>query len=369
MAATPSAPAVPRASVLRPRIDVRRHDPIKAVDRVALFRQLRTMFCAGTPIHESLLVSAEQSESRRLEQVMRDVAAHVSAGSSLSEAFAEHPEVFRDEWVQLVHSAEISGTLDRALERIAAQIEEANGFRSKIISALMYPATVLTVSMLAVVAMLTLVVPTFQQLFAESGKELPGPTQSLISVSEFLRDDWLLLAGGVVGGVFLLRAALRTEAGRSTLVRLVMALPVVGPLLVQRNMQRFSRNVSDLLDSGVPVLDTLEAMRRISSGNPVYRDAMAEAAARVRRGDTLSESVSGTGVFTPFLCNMLRVGEETGSLPEVLGELAIFYRERVETFTARAAQQVDTLLIIAMSCLVGAILIALYLPLFEISAG
>ena len=369
MAASTATTAIPRKSLLRPRIDVRRHDPIKPVDRVALFRQLRTMFCAGTPIHESLIVSAQQSESRRLEEVMREVAAHVSAGSSLSEAFAEHPSVFRDEWVQLVHSAEISGTLDRALERIAAQIEEAGTFRTKIVSALMYPATVLTVSVLAVIAMLTLVVPTFEQLFAESGKELPGPTKTLISVSDFVRAEWALLIAGVVGGVLLLRAVLRTEPGRALLVRLIMATPVVGPLLVQRNMQRFSRNVADLLDAGVPVLDTLESMRRIFSGNPIYRDAMAEAAARVRRGDTLSESVSETGVFTPFLCSMLRVGEETGSLPEVLGELARFYRERVETFTTRAASQVDTLLIILMSCVVGAILVALYLPLFEISAG
>ncbi len=364
-----TAPALPRPSIFRPRIDVRRHDGIKASDRVALFRQLRTMFCAGTPIHESLVVASEQTESRRMEAVMRDIASQVSAGAPLSDAMGAHPEVFRSEWVQLINSAEISGTLERALERIAAQIEEAASFRSKVISAMMYPATVLAVSILAVIAMLTFVVPTFQELFAESDKTLPGPTQTLITVSDFIRNEWALLIGGTIALFFAGRAVMRNEIGRMTVVRIIMAVPVIGPLLVQRNMQRFARNVSDLLDSGVPVLETLGAMRRISIGNPVYRDALGEIVARVQRGDTLSESVSETGVYTPFLCNMLKVGEETGSLPEVLAELADYYRERVETFTARAASQVETLLIILMSCLVGSILIALYLPLFELSAG
>lgn len=364
-----SAAVTPRPGLLRPRIDVRRHEAVKASDRVALFRQLRTMFSAGTPIHESLLVAAQQSESRRLEEVMRQVASSVSSGASVSEAMTVHPDVFRTEWVQLIASAEISGTMERALERIAGQIEEAVGFRRKVVSALMYPATVLVVSVLAVIAMLTFVVPTFEELFSESGKELPGPTQTLIGLSDFLRDDWLLLLGGIVATFVGMRMLLRVEEGRATIVRILMATPVIGPLLVQRNMQRFARNVSDLLDSGVPVLETLSAMRRICSGNPVYRDAMAETSARVQRGDTLSESIVATGVYTPFLCNMLKVGEETGSLPEVLSELADYYRDRVETVTARAAGQVETLLIIVMSCVVGGILIALYLPLFEMSAG
>ena len=364
-----TATALPRARILRPRIDVRRHDAIKAHDRVALFRQLRTMFSAGTPIHESLVVTAEQTESRNLEAVMRDVAAQVSAGAPLSYAMGTHSEVFRSEWVQLISSAEISGTLERALERIAAQIEEAATFRSKVISAMMYPATVLVVSVVAVIAMLTFVVPTFQDLFAETGRTLPGPTQALITVSGFIRDQWALLIAGGVALVLAARILMRNETGRMTVVRTIMAVPVIGPLLVQRNMQRFARNVADLLDSGVPVVETLGAMRRISSGNPVYRDALGEVVTRVQRGDSLSESVAETGVFTPFLCNMLKVGEETGSLPEVLSELADYYRERVETFTTRAASQIETLLIILMSCLVGSILIALYLPLFEMSAG
>ena len=356
-------------NLLAPRIETRRHERVKAPDKVALFRQLRTMFSAGTPIHEALVVSAGQTESKQLEKVMHEVADHVSAGSSLSEAFGSHPEVFRDEWTQLVHSAEISGTLDRALERIAAQIDESVGFRAKLVSSLMYPMTVLVVSVLAVVIMLTFVVPTFQQLFEEAGKELPGPTQTLINVSDGLRSRWLLILGAIGTLVLGAKIALKSEAPRALICRVLLASPVIGPLVVNRNMHRFSRNVADLLDSGVPVLDALDAMRRIYGGNPVYREALVDAGARVRRGDTLSESISHTGVFTPFLVNMLRVGEETGSLPEVLEELSAFYRRRVETFTARAASQLETLMIIVMSCLVGAILIALYMPLFEMSAG
>ena len=352
----------------KPRVSTKQHEKVALGDILAFFRQLNTLFSAGTPIYESILISSEQTESKKLGETIKAIGATVASGCPLSEAFSEHPKVFKEEWCQIIKGGEISGSLGETLVQLAEQISESQKFRAKVRSSLAYPATIFVVATIAVTVMLMVVVPTFQQMFDDFGKELPGPTKTLIAISENLRTNGTRYLATIVIGFFLFRKFIKTESGGMLWTRFLMSIPIVGDLIVQTCMQRFSQNVSILLGAGVPVLETIDAMKGIYSNNPVYQQSMKRMAQHVGRGGNLSDAMAETGLFTVFIENMSRIGEQSGTLPEVLGELADFYRTKVEVFAGRIASQIETILIGVMSVVVGAVLISLYLPLFEMSA-
>jgi type IV pilus assembly protein PilC len=352
----------------KPRIATKQHEKATLADILAFFRQLNTLFSAGTPIYESILIAADQTESKKLSETIQALAATVASGSPLSEAFAEHPKVFKDDWCQIIRGGEISGSLGETLVQLAEQISEAQKFRAKVRASLAYPFTIFVVATIAVTVMLMVVVPTFQTMFDDFGKELPGPTLTLIAISENLRDNGMRYLMTIVVGAVLFRKFIKTESGGLLWTRFLMSVPIVGDMIVQAAMQRFSQNVSILLAAGVPVLETIDAMKGIYSSNPVYANSMKRMAQHVGRGGNLSDAMASTGLFTVFLENMSRIGEQSGTLPEVLDELSDFYRVKVETFAGRIASQLETILIGLMSVVVGAVLISLYLPLFEMSA-
>jgi len=352
----------------KPRVASKKHEKCKLPDVLAFFRQLNTLFSAGTPLYESILIAADQTESIKLEGVVNEVARSISSGSTLAEAFGEHPKVFKEDWCQIIRGGEISGSLGETLVNLSKQIDEARKFRSKVIGSLFYPGMIFVVSIVAVTVMLVFVVPTFQQMFKDFGKELPGPTQTLIGISEYLREKGPRLLAYLVAGLFLFRKWIRTTNGRLIWTRFLMSVPILGDLIVQSAMQRFALNVSTLLGAGVPVLESIDAMKGIYSYNPVYQAKMKNIAQFVGRGGMLSDGMESTGLFTVFMVNMSRIGEQSGTMPEVLQELADFYRTKVEVFAGRIASQIETILIIVMSMVVGSVLISLYLPLFEMAA-
>lgn len=352
---------------IKPRVTISKHEKIQLPDKLAFFRQLNTLFTAGTPLYDALTIAAEQTESRGLGRVVSDIADKVAAGSSLSEALETHPTHFKNEWIQLVRSGEISGKLGDVLVRLAAQIEEAREFRSKVVSALMYPIIVLCVSMGAVAVMLIFVVPTFASMFEEMDKELPAITVKVMEISDFLRAHWLRLVGGIALALFAFKRWLKTDNGLITWSKLTVSMPLFGDLIVQSSMRAFAQNISALLRAGVPVLDSLDAMKGIYKSNPVYRAAMKRTAQHVGRGGNLADGLESTGVFTAFLANMIRIGERTGELPDVMAEVAAFYSRKVETVVTRIAGNVETVLIVLMGVCIALILTALYLPLFEMA--
>ncbi len=357
------------SGMFKPRVAIARHRGAKLQDVLSFFRQLNTLFRAGTPLYQGLLIASEQTESAEMSKTIVALAEQVASGHPLSEAMRKHPRVFRSEWCEVVRCGEISGQLDLVLTRLCQQVEEVQAFRAKIAGALFYPVTILFVSLGAVVVMMTLVVPTFKQMFAEFGKELPGPTQSLVAVSDDLRAHGLFYLLALAGGILAFRAWLSTDSGRRQWTRMLMSLPVIGDLMVQNAMQRFALNLSNLLSAGVSILESLDIMKGIYRANPVYREAMEQMSQTIARGGTLTQAARGTGVFTGFMLNMTRIGEESGTLTEVHAEVAKFYRGKVETTVQRLASQVETGLIILMSMIVAAVLIALYLPMFELSSG
>jgi len=355
-------------AMFKPRVANKMHDKCLLGDILAFFRQLNTLFNAGTPIYEAILIAASQTESKKLSEVISALGRTVAAGSPLSEAFAEHPKIFQEEWCQIIKGGEISGSLGQTLVNLATQIDEAQKFRAKVRSSLAYPMTILVVSIIAVTVMLVVVVPTFETMFADFGKELPKPTQMLIAISDDLRNNGVNYIMYIVAAIFAFRKIISTPKGGLIWCRFVMSVPIVGDMIVQASMQKFSQNVSILLDAGVPVLETVDAMKGIYSYNPVYQTSMKKVAQHIGRGGNLSDALESSGLFTSFLVNMSRIGEQSGTLPEVLSELASFYRNKVEIFAGKIAAQLETILIALMSMVVGALLISLYLPLFEMSA-
>jgi type IV pilus assembly protein PilC len=360
-------PEIVLSGFIRPRVSITKHEKIQLPDKLAFFRQLNTLFTAGTPLYDALLIAAEQTESKGLGRIVSDIADKVAAGSSFSEALDTYPDQFKAEWVQLVKSGEISGKLGDVLVRLSKQIDEAQEFRAKVVSALMYPVIVMCVSMGAVAVMLIFVVPTFAQMFEEMDKELPAITIKVMGISDFLRENWTSLFGGIAVAIFAFKRWLKTEKGRITWSKITVSTPLFGDLIVQSSMRSFAQNISALLRAGVPVLDSLDAMKGIYKENPVYRSAMKRTAQHVGRGGNLADGLESTGVFTAFLANMIRIGERTGQLPDVMAEVGSFYTRKVETVVTRIAGNIETVLIVMMGAAIALILTALYLPLFEMA--
>ncbi|MBL7009214.1 MAG: type II secretion system F family protein [Planctomycetes bacterium] len=244
-----------------PRISDPTHDKVTLGDKLSFFRQLSTLFRAGTPLYQALVIASDQSESKQLTVVLKEVAGRVASGESLSEALGAFPELFKPEWTQLVKSGESSGLLGDVLQRLAEQIDAAAQFRSKIISALMYPIIVLCVSMSAVAVMLIFVVPTFASMFADMGKELPQLTQNVMAASNFLRARGLYLLAGIVGGFMVFKRWIQTPNGSRAWCKFTISMPLAGDLMVQTTMQQFSQNLSALLQSGVPLLESIDSLK------------------------------------------------------------------------------------------------------------
>lgn len=363
------AAAAAKSAFLAPRVAVKRHRKATLQDVLSFFRQLTTLFRSGTPLYQGLLIASEQTESTEMSRVIQGLADGVAGGASLSEAMRAHPKAFRDEWCEVVRCGELSGELDVVLTRLCQQVEEVQAFRAKITSALFYPVMILFVSIGAVVVMMTMVVPTFKDMFKEFDKELPGPTKTLVAISDDLRANGLYYLVAAVAAAFAFRAWVRTEGGRKTWNRFVMSLPIVGDLIVQGAMQKFALNMSNLLAAGVSMLESLGIVRGVFRRNPAYAEATERMTQQIGRGATLTQALASPGLFTSFMVNMTRIGEESGTITEVYAEVARFYRGKVETTVERLASQVETVLIILMSVMVAAVLIALYLPMFELSAG
>ena len=354
---------------LQPRVAIKRHRKAQLPDVLSFFRQLTTLFRSGTPLYQGLLIASEQTESTDMSKIIQSLADGVAGGSNLSDSMRAHPKTFRDEWCEVVRCGELSGELDNVLTRLCEQVEEVQAFRAKISAALFYPVMILFVSIGAVLVMMTLVVPTFKTMFAEFGKELPGPTKALVAISDDLRANAGIYVLGVVIAVIAFRSWVRTESGRRTWNRFLMSLPIIGDLMVQTAMQKFALNLSNLLAAGVSMLESLDIVRSVYRRNPAYEEVTGRMAQQIGRGATLTQALSSSGLFTSFLVNMTRIGEESGTITEVYAEVARFYRGKVETTVERLASQVETILIIMMSVMVAAVLIALYLPMFELSAG
>jgi len=356
---------VSQVSTKASQISIRIGTRIKKVHISRFTRQFSTMIGAGLPMVQCLEILSQQMESAELRRIISDIKESVQAGTTLAEALARHRKVFDDLYVNMVDAGEIGGALDIILARLATYREKADALARKVKGALIYPAVVMTVAIGVTFIMLTYIVPIFAKMFAGLGAELPAPTQFILSLSAFLR-------GNILTGIVLLILLIvahkfysKTDKGRYNIDRLKLRIPLIGDLIRKSAISRFSRTLGTLISSGVPILDALDITAR-ASGNRVIHDAIKKSVLSIAEGETITQPLKQCGVFPPMVTQMISVGEKTGGLDEMLSKIADFYDEEVDAAVAALTSVIEPVIIVFMGVVIGGILIAMYLPMFDI---
>jgi type IV pilus assembly protein PilC len=338
---------------------------VKLKDVAVMSRQFATMINSGLALLRALNILAEQTESRPLAAIVNQVRIDVEKGSSLSAALARHPKAFSRLYVAMVRAGEVGGVLDSVLLRLAETIEKQVELRRKVRSAMTYPIVVMVLVLLIVTAMLLFIIPMFKGLYAELGGTLPLPTLILLKVSSIVRTYWYLIFGAQFGLVWGFRRWVKTENGRNRWDAIKLKLPVVGLLTRKTALARFSRTLSALVRSGVPILESLDIVAE-TSGNNVVSIAVLDTQFAVKSGEPMSQRLERHPVFPPMVVQMMAVGEETGALDEMLDKIADFYDQEVEATVEALTSLIEPLLIVVMGAAVGGMVISLYLPMFNI---
>jgi type IV pilus assembly protein PilC len=337
---------------------------IKLQDVSRFTRQFSAMNSAGLPLVQCLDILASQTENKRLAAAVRQVSSDIQGGSTLADALTKHPTAFNNLYCNMVAAGEASGNLDVVLTRLADYQEKTDALRRKIKTAMTYPVIVLTVAVLATVAMLTFVVPTFAQMFIDMGGELPLPTRIVMALSDIVQRFFLLIGAAIGGAAFALVYYYKTEQGHYNIDAFKLKVPVIGDLERKSSIGRFAQTLSTLLNSGVTIIDAL-AITAKTAGNKVLEKGILKTLERITGGLTIAEPLKDTGVFPPMVIHMIAVGEKTGDLAEMLKKIADFYQEEVDAAIEALTSVLEPIMIVIMGIVVGGILIAMYLPMFD----
>jgi type IV pilus assembly protein PilC len=333
-------------------------------DIVIFTRQFATMINSGLPLVQSLDILAKQSENTVLRKVIQQVLYDVESGQTLADAMRQHPKIFTDLFVNMVAAGEAGGILDTILIRLASFLEKADALKRKIKGAMIYPGVIMTVAVGAVSILLIFVIPTFQEMFASAGVQLPAPTQFVIFLSETLQAKWYIFLGAIMAAAMFLQRFYQTPNGQLTIDRILLKAPVLGNMQRKAAIARFTRTLGTLVSSGVSILDGLEITAR-TAGNRVIHDAIMESRASIAGGDTISEPLKKSGVFPPMVVQMINVGEQTGGLDEMLTKIADFYDEEVDAAVAALLSALEPVMIVFLGVIVGGMIVAMYLPIFD----
>ena len=338
-----------------------------SLDELVIFtRQMATLTGAGITIVNSLDTLAEQTTNESFKTALYDVRDQVNTGSSLSDAMNRHQGVFSEFFINMVKAGESSGMLDDVLERVASYLEKTNALQKKIKSAMIYPAVVTAMAIGITLLMILKVIPVFKDIFSGFGAELPKPTQFLIDLSDYAQRYF----GVVVLLFILLGIALKwymsTEKGRMRIDALKLKIPVFGPLLRRVAISKFSRTLSTLVKSGVPILAALEIVAK-TSGNVIVEGTISQVKENVREGESIAAPMEKSGIFPPLVTRMVSVGEKTGELEKMLTKIADFYDEQVDTMVDGLTSLLEPIIIAFLGIVIGGIVICMFLPIFKIS--
>lgn len=331
-------------------------------DLVLFSRQLHTLLEAGIPLTRALYTLSSQVANRGFSEVLMETAKNVDGGMNFSDALSNYPDVFSSLFINMVKSGEASGNLDEILRQLSEQLEREKNLRDNIKSATFYPIIVLCFALVVVSAMLLFIVPIFMKFFP-ADMVLPLPTRLIIGLSNSLRGYWYLYIVIIAALVFTVRYYLSTPAGSRNWDRIRFKLPAWGPLTYRVVMARFSRVMATLLAGGIPALQALESSGP-ASGSILVAEAVESTCEKVQEGKNLADPLGESGLFSPMLVQMVAVGEESGSLPEMLSRVSGFYEEEVASMSKALTSIIEPLLIIVVGCVVGFMVIAMYLPIF-----
>ncbi len=340
---------------------------VKTRDLVVFTRQFATMIDAGLPLVQCLEILAEQDPNRTMKETLRAIKSDVEQGATFADSLQKHPKIFDTLYSNLVRAGEIGGILDTILSRLAVYLEKADSLKRKVKGAMVYPSTVVVVSIGVIALLLVKVIPVFKKMFEDFGGALPGPTQMVISLSEWMQQWIVVLMLGIATLLFLFfQARARFPKFKYRTDAIFLRMPVFGPLLRKVAVSRFTRTLGTMVSSGVPILDALEICAK-TAGNMVIEVAIMRTRSAISEGRTMAEPLEAEGVFPGMVVQMIAVGESTGAMDTMLGKIADFYDEEVDNAVDALTSLLEPMMMVFLGGSIGAILIAMYLPIFKIA--
>jgi type IV pilus assembly protein PilC len=338
-------------------------------DLVIFTRTFSTMIDAGLPIVQCLDMLGAQTENRLFGKALMEIKDGVESGKSLSDSMGLHPKIFDELFRNLVAAGEAGGILDLIFRRLAVYLEKADKLRRQVKGAMIYPSAITVVGILVMGVMMTFVLPTFERMFKELGAgALPAPTRVVLAMSHFTIDNLHFIIGGMILLAVGFVSMIRNEKGRLIWHHVLLRMPVIGPVIRKGAVARFTRTLGTLLSSGVPILEALEIVAK-TSGNEVIKRGILDAREKVAEGKDLATPLMATAIFPPMVVQMIGVGERTGAMDEMLQKIADFYEDEVDQAVAAMTALIEPIILVGLGGGVGGMLIAMYLPIFEIAGG
>lgn len=336
---------------------------------VALFsRQLTTMMRAGVPLLQSLDIVARGHSNPAMQQLLISIKADIEKGTSLAQAFAKHPKYFDALYCNLVGAGEAAGILENVLDRLASYKEKMLAIKGKIKSALFYPTAVITVGFVITAIIMIYVIPAFKELFSGFGADLPGPTLAVMAMSDFFVAWWWAIFGGIGLGIYgLVMAWKRSPKARRTMDKMLLKIPIFGPLVEKATIARWTRTLSTMFAAGVPLVEALDSVGP-ASGNQLYVEGTQAIRTEVATGTALTVAMQNTSLFPNMVIQMTTIGEESGSLDSMLSKVADFYEREVDDAVASLSSLMEPIIMVVLGTIIGGIVIAMYMPIFKLGA-
>ncbi|HZF73355.1 MAG TPA: type II secretion system F family protein [Gemmatimonadaceae bacterium] len=337
---------------------------IKTRDVVIFTRQFSTMINSGLPLVQALTILAEQTDNKSLAEVTKRVVFDVESGNTVADALSKHPRAFTNLYVNMVAAGEAGGILDTILMRLATFLEKNDALVRKVKGAMIYPAVIMSVAAIAVVTLLIFVIPVFENMFSSVGLALPLPTRIVIGASRFLKGYWWMLGAAGIVGAYMFKKYYASSNGKLVVDRFMLRVPVLGDVLRKSAVSRFTRTLGTLISSGVSILEGLEITAK-TAGNRVIQDAIMQSRSSIAGGDTIAQPLQKSKVFPPMVISMIAVGEQTGGLDEMLSKIADFYDEEVDAAVSNLLSLLEPIMIVFLGVIVGGMVVAMYLPIFD----
>lgn len=337
---------------------------VKDKDLAVFCKQFVAVLNAGVTVISALEMMSEQMDNKTLQRGLREAQSYVQKGGSLADAFRINPKIFPQILVNMVQAGEMSGNLEVAFERLTTHFENANKLKSKVKGAMTYPCVILIVVIAVVVVLLVGVIPQFEEMFNDLGSELPWATQMLVNFSNFLQEKWYIVIAVVAAVVGALIAFGKTEGGSYIYAKIAIKAPIFGNLTVKSAAATFSRTLSTLLASGIPLIDAIEQVAKMNN-NRIIREGLLDAKVQVAKGVPLSKPIRDMELFPTMLPQMIKIGEETGNIEEMVDKVADYYEMEVNDATDALTAMMEPLIIVIMGVVVGGIVLAIYSPMLS----
>jgi type IV pilus assembly protein PilC len=334
---------------------------------VAFTRQLSTMIATGLPLTNALKIMQEQTNNRAFSDILKEVTSNVEEGMSLSSALSKHPKAFNNVYVNLVAAGETGGVLDKVLSKLADSLEKERDFKAKTKGAFIYPVIVVVVMIVVVSIMMIFVIPKLTDLYTEVGASLPLPTKILIAMSNFMRSYWWLLLIVVSGLVVGLKFLSKTPGGRNLFSKIIFALPIWGKIRKTLILSQFTRTLGLLVSAGIPIVTALKVVRGLLE-SPEYEGALDNVIARVEKGSTLHQPLVSNPIFPPIVGQMVKVGEETGKVDDVLTRLSIYFEGESENLIRNLTTALEPVILVMLGLGVGVLVLSIILPIYNLTS-